>query len=197
VSAEHPQLVRALIIGDSPFAIEDHPADEQNHRAMNVLWHSLAGRPVEEIDAALRDMPITVPGNADARRAEDVFGIDSLWFAFQSWNLHVLDPDVLGTVLEGPTAVRAGYDFDLLLPQITCPVLILQADPASGGLLRDEDVAHALALLPNATRTRLTGIGHELHGPPGQTPRVHDAMTSFLDGLPTAPANQSPEHRVQ
>jgi hypothetical protein len=76
-------------------------------------------------------------------------------------------------------------------------VLILQADPDAGGLLRDEDVAHALALLPNATRTRLTGIGHELHGPPGQTPRVHDAMTSFLDGLPTAPANQSPEHSEQ
>jgi pimeloyl-ACP methyl ester carboxylesterase len=183
VAAKHPQLMCALIIGDVPLSIEDHPTEAQPLQAMNVLWHSLAGRPVAEIDAALRDMPITAPPGASERRAEDVFGVGNPWFAFQAWNLHVLDPGVLATVLEGPAAVRAGYDFDLLLPRITCPVLLLQADPDLGGLLRDEDVAHALTLLPNATHVRLTGIGHELHGPPDQAQLVLDAMTPFLSRL--------------
>lgn len=185
VAAEHPNLLRALIIGDVPIAIEDHPTEEEPLQAMNILWHSLAGHPVDETDAALRDMPIVASPGAPARRAEDAFGADNPWFAFQAWNLHVLDPGVLATVLEGPAAVRAGCDFDLLLPEITCPVLLLQADPAAGGLLTDEDVAHARALLPNATHIRLTGIGHKLHGPPGQAQRVLDALEPFLDGLPS------------
>lgn len=109
-----------------------------------------------------------------------MFGADNPWFAFQTRNLHVLDPNVLANVLEGPAAVRAGRDFDRLLPKITCPALILQADPAAGGLLTDEDVAHALALLPNATHVRIAGIDHTLHGPPGQAQRVLDAIKIFL-----------------
>ena len=45
VAAEHPELVRALIVGDAPLSTDDHPTEEPGHRAMNVLWHELAGRP--------------------------------------------------------------------------------------------------------------------------------------------------------
>ena len=182
-AAEHPGLVRALIVGDAPLSIEVHPTEEANHRAMNVLWHRLAGRPVGEIVPALKAMPIPVPGAAPPVPAREVMGEESPWFAYQATNLHLLDPGMLGAVLEGPDVMLAGYDPEILLPKIACPVLLLQADPARGGLLRDEEVARGLRLLPRGSHVRLTGIGHELHGPPSQVPAVLEAITPFLDSV--------------
>ncbi len=72
-----------------------------------------------------------------------------------------------------------GYEPEALLPAITCPVLILQGDPAAGGLLSDREVERALRLLPRPTHLRLEGIGHELHGVHPE--RVLAAMGPFLD----------------
>src|SRR5439155_9457822 len=35
-----------------------HATEEPDHRAQNVLWHRLAGRPANEIEPTLREMPI-------------------------------------------------------------------------------------------------------------------------------------------
>jgi pimeloyl-ACP methyl ester carboxylesterase len=183
MAAEHPDLVRALIVGDAPLSTSGHVTDEPMHRAMNVLWHSLAGKPTPEIVSALKAMPVMVPGEEAPKRAADVFGERSPWFAFQATNLHQLDPGVLEAVLEGPEHMLAGYDPDRLLPAIHCPVLLVQADPQAGGLLRDEEVQMALRLLANGTHVHLPGIGHELHGPPEQASRVLDAIAPFLEGV--------------
>jgi pimeloyl-ACP methyl ester carboxylesterase len=116
------------------------------------------------------------------KRAGDVFGEDSPWFLFQAENLHLLDPGMLDTVLAGPETLLEGYDGERLLPAISCPVLILQADPTRGGM-PDEDVEAALRLLPRGHHVRLEGIGHELHGPPGQEQEVLRAITPFLERL--------------
>ena len=102
VAAEHPGLVRALIVGSAPLSMADHPTEEKTHKAMNVLWHSLAGKPATEIVPALRAMPVQIPGEPVPRPAGTVLGADSPWFAHQAKNLHQLDPDVLQAVLEGP-----------------------------------------------------------------------------------------------
>ncbi len=80
-AAMQPGLFRAVIHGDVQFSRDDHPpkADEDNlqyklHMAQNELWHRLAGRPVAEIAAALRDMPVFVPGTEEPVRAGDMFG---------------------------------------------------------------------------------------------------------------------------
>jgi pimeloyl-ACP methyl ester carboxylesterase len=74
----------------------------------------------------------------------------------------------------------SGYDPEWLLPAIRCPVLLLQADPRAGGLLRDADVQMGSRLLADSVHVRLPGIGHELHGPPDQAPRVVEAISPFL-----------------
>lgn len=181
VAALHPGLVRAVVVGDVPFSAEDHPTEEPGHRAMNELWRRLAGRPAAEIAGALRDMPVPVPGAGTAVRAGDAFGEDNPWFGFQADNLHRLDPGVLAAVLEGPEIMLEGYEPEVLLPAITCPVLILQADPATGGLLTDREVERALRLLPRPTHLRLDGIGHELHGL--HPARIAEAIGPFLDAV--------------
>ena len=98
VAAEQPGLVRALIVGDAPLSVVGHPTEEETHKAMNVLWQSLAGKPTAEIAPALRAMSVRVPGDSAPRTASDVFGAESPWFAHQSENLHQLDPDVLRAV---------------------------------------------------------------------------------------------------
>jgi pimeloyl-ACP methyl ester carboxylesterase len=181
LAAEHPELVRALIVGDAPLSCERHATEHPAHRAQNELWHRLAGRPAAEIETALRAMPVPVPGEADLRPAQEVLGEHSPYFAHQSESLHQLDPDMLAAVLAGPHVMLAGYDPQRLLPAITCPVLLLQADPYQGGVLRDDEVALGLRLLPQASHRRLDGLGHPLHAV--DPPRVLEAIIPFLDSL--------------
>src|SRR5262249_27012067 len=147
-----------------------HPGEAPTHRAQNELWHSLVGKPEAEIALAMRATPVTVPGDPTPHTAGETFGDDSPWFAHQARSLHQLDPDVLAAVLAGPDVMLEGYEPELLLPRITCPVLLLQADPTIDNVLSDDQVAQALRLLPNAAHVQLTGIGHPLHAPPSGTP---------------------------
>jgi pimeloyl-ACP methyl ester carboxylesterase len=182
VAGLHPGLVRAVIVGDAPLSTDNHPTEVVAHRQMNLLWHSLSGRPPAEVVAALKEMPVPSREGAPGR-ADDVFGEDNPWFEFQAQNLNLLDPGVLAAVLEGPQFMLRGYKPEQLLPAISCPVLLLQADAAFGGMLRDEEVEMGLRLLPAASHVRLQGIGHELQGPPEQASRVFEAISPFLASL--------------
>lgn len=184
LAARYPQLAGAVIVGDAPFSKEDHPTEEPLHRARNELWRDLAasGMSVDEIAAALRDMLVPVLGQEGPRRAGEVFGENSPWFRFRAESLSLLDPGMLDAVLAGPDVMLEGYEAKDILPKVSCPVLILQADPERGGL-QDYTVEQALALLPHASRVRLEGVGHELHGPPDQVPAVVAAITPFLESV--------------
>jgi len=181
VVAHRPDLVRAIIHGDVPFSKHHHPVtDPDLHRAQNELWHRLSGRPVDEIEVALRDMQVR---GADGKpvRAEDEFGQDSPWFAFHALNLHRLDPDMLAAVLAGDDVMLDGYDPETLLPAIPCPVLILQADVTAGGMMSDEEVELGLKLLPDPRVVTLNGIDHSLHATHAQ--EILDAITPFLSDV--------------
>src|SRR5438552_2900185 len=58
LAAQHPEVVRAVVVGDAPLSRNQHATEEPDHRAQNVLWHRLAGRPANEIEPTLREMPI-------------------------------------------------------------------------------------------------------------------------------------------
>lgn len=49
-----------------------------------------------------------------------------------------------------------------LLPKITQPFLLLQADPAAGGALSDAMAQRARSLLPRAEFVRFPGSGHNI-----------------------------------
>jgi len=188
VAAQHPALVRALIVGDAPLSPDRSPTERPEHRAQNELWQRLAGRPQSEIEAALREMPIFEPGEARPRPAREVMGEDSPWFAFQAEALNLLDPRTLTELLAGPEELLAGYDPEVLLPAIACPVLLLQADPELGATLTDDDVDLGLRLLRHASHVRLDGVDHALHGRLEQTQRVLDAIAPFLRDQDPMPA---------
>jgi pimeloyl-ACP methyl ester carboxylesterase len=180
LAAQYPELVRALIVGDAPLSTNDHATEHPAHRAQNTLWHTLAGRPVDEIEPALQAMPVPVPGQPELRPASEVLGADSPYFAHQSVSLHQLDPDMLAAVLAGPSIMLEGYEPETLLPAIACPVLLVQADPLLGNALSDHDLALGRRLLRNVMYVRLKGLGHPVHAI--QPVRLAELFEAFLTG---------------
>ena len=75
--------------------------------------------------------------------------------------VRVMDPAVMEEFRAGTLA----DDFrpEAVLPQVRCPVLLLQADPAEGGLMTDSDVALGRRLLPDVAHVKFMGVGHGLH----------------------------------
>jgi pimeloyl-ACP methyl ester carboxylesterase len=164
-AAECTHLVRAVINGDSPLAIDVLRAHLAESRPRTARWRDLAGhdRSVAAIAAALRDVPTPMPGRAGLVRTADWLGEENPWFDTMAESLHRLDPDMLTAVVDQFEEMHAGYDLETLLPRLTCPILLLQADPAEGGMLTDDEVARARELSPAVDHVRFTGLGHALH----------------------------------
>ena len=67
-----------------------------------------------------------------------------------------------------------------VLPAIRCPVLLLQADPGAGGVMSDDDVARATALLAQPHHVRLPNTDHHLFH--RKEPALQ-ALDAFLERL--------------
>jgi pimeloyl-ACP methyl ester carboxylesterase len=161
-----PDLVRALIVGDAPLDAATRGKFMREQHGKNAAWRALSGgtRPVEEIERRLGDAP---EGSSTLR---EIFGEGSPIVRDLAERLYLHDPVMLGMLIEDYDNVAAGYDMETVLPAILCPVLLIQADPAAGGALTDEDVQWALPLLANPTHMRFSGMDHALlydhKGPP-------------------------------
>src|SRR5258708_27092974 len=109
-----------------------------------------------------------------------IFGEDNRWFRDMAENLRLHDTDMLSAVIEFEH-MHSGFDYERLLPLITCPVLIIQGNPTLGGLLTNEEIEHAMILLPHATVANMETVGHPLHTQ--QKEPVLRANKAFLEVL--------------
>ncbi len=172
-----PNLVRALIVGDAPLDAATWGQIMRDQRGKNAAWRALSGgtHTVEEIERLLGDAP---EGNSTLR---EIFGEGSPIIHDLAERLYLHDPDMLGMLIEDYENVAAGYDMETMLPAILCPVLLIQADPAAGGALADEEVQRALPLLLDSTHMRFSGMDHALLYDPKGPPMV--AVNAFLSQL--------------
>jgi pimeloyl-ACP methyl ester carboxylesterase len=181
VAAQAPGDVRAVVVGDSPLTRRtDSSAHRDRTRARNAAWRDLAGGKlsIAEIAEVLKDAPTEVPGQDEPVTMREKHGEDSSVFAWVATNLYYNDPDMLTAVLDG--TMTAGYEMEKVLPAIRCPVLLLQADPAAGGVMTDAEVERALPLLAHPRHVRLEQTGHALLI--SKEP-VLRAMVEFLESL--------------
>jgi pimeloyl-ACP methyl ester carboxylesterase len=70
---------------------------------------------------------------------------------------------MLGALLDRFEVTTAGYEMNTVLPAIKCPVLLLQADPAAGGVMTEAEVEQAMPLLAQPSHARLEGVSHVFH----------------------------------
>jgi pimeloyl-ACP methyl ester carboxylesterase len=166
VAAQAGATVRGVIVGDAPLSAARWLTRLLPTRPRLEEWYRLAcaHRSAAPIAEALKESPIEVPGQEDPLPARMVFGDDSAWFAWMATNLAQLDPASLAVLIHDAERFVEGYALEALLPAIDCPVWLLQADPAAGGLMHDDEVRLAQRLSPWVRHQQLAGVGHPLHG---------------------------------
>jgi pimeloyl-ACP methyl ester carboxylesterase len=165
VAAQFPDGVRAVAVGDAPLTSQTFQATFHQSRDRMLAWRDLAGgqKSFDEVVDALKDAPIKVPGRGGYVPMREVAGEDAPVYTFLATDLQQNDPDMLTALLDRYETTVAGYEMNSVLPNIQCPVLLLQADPTAGGLMTDREVELALPLLDRSQHLRLKGISHILH----------------------------------
>jgi pimeloyl-ACP methyl ester carboxylesterase len=159
-----PEKVRAVIFGDASLDLEYHAQVMGGKGTVrHFAWkRSLAGRPVEEL------VPILAARGVPAGEAEEI---------------SQLDPAVMEYHAEGRQREFLEGIQSVDLAQIDCPVLLLQGNPALGGLLTDGEVVQAKQLMPQVTHVRFEHAGHDLGIWQGEPSPVVDVISHFLEAL--------------
>ncbi|MGH8901557.1 MAG: alpha/beta fold hydrolase [Egibacteraceae bacterium] len=192
LAARHPRLVRALVIGDAPVDPHRLHAHISSQRPMTFRWQQLAasGMGSQAIARELEVLPIR-SGQAELVAAREVFGSGHPWFAQMGAALATHDPDFLAAVIDRFWDTHRALDPAHLLPRLACPVLVLQADAAAGGLFTDADVELLRRFVAVPVEVIwLSGVGHGLQL---QAPEViASALDVTLRALLSRTANDIP-----
>ena len=181
VAAQYPEGVQALVVGDAPLSRQAWWNGLLPSLDRLRAWQTLCGgqKSVPEIIEALKDSPTEVPGKSHPMPLREVYGENSPVYDWVANNLYLGDPDMLTSILDRFDDTARGYEMDVLLPAIPCPVLLMQADPKAGGVMTDADIQQAWPLLARPNHVRLEGVSHILHN---ENPHVVvKALRDFFD----------------
>lgn len=183
LASHHPELVRALILGDNRIIVGHmhHPM----YKALFSGLRDLARRSgtVDEIAEGIGKIELPAPGS-DADSAEIITisqlpGNDKAYLTRWARCVQQADPDTYDMVLDGSSL--EGWNGETVLRGIACPTLLLQGTRKLGGLMSDEDVELAKRVLPNPAHVQFENLGHALFIQ--QPEPVLKAVTSFLESL--------------
>jgi pimeloyl-ACP methyl ester carboxylesterase len=171
--------VKAVILEDPPFETVGSRLRETVFYSQFLGMRPLAGSKADAADVAraLGEIELTTPGTGRKSRLGDLR--DAVALRFGARCLKQVDPDVFAPLIAGEWL--KGYDLDGILKRVTCPVLLLQADMAAGGMLTDSDAGRLETQLADCTRIKLTGAGHLIHWM--QTGTTLRLVTAFLESL--------------
>jgi pimeloyl-ACP methyl ester carboxylesterase len=175
-AAEAPAAVRAVML-------EDPPYHTMGRRVREGPWHSVfvgmrevarRGGPLREMVSALAAVrvPRADGGGMSLGEIRDPTSI-----RFGAACLSKVDPEVLTPPVDG--AWLDGHDYAKAFAAVRRPALLMQADPAAGGAMSDEDADLAQSLMGDCTRVRLGGVGHQAHW--GDTAGVMRLVHGFLE----------------
>ncbi len=169
IAAEHPELVKGLILGDSSLK-KPVPSDR-----MKTAFGGLV-KLIEEQK--------TYQNIYETLKKADPEGFDPTFGLYRAKTLSQLDPALLRSIIDNGLDLGSpgnhfyGYHPEEHLKHIHCPVLILQAEH---GMLSDEEVKHALEVLPEAYHIRLKDVPHEFLAKPVEP--LMKALLSFLEAI--------------
>ncbi|MEZ4621334.1 MAG: alpha/beta hydrolase [Caldilineaceae bacterium] len=76
---------------------------------------------------------------------------------------------------------KAGLTVETLVTGVVCPVLLVQCNPALGGMLDDETAQYMVELLPDCIHLYRPDVGHDI--PTTQPAPLAKMVTDFLEIL--------------
>lgn len=147
VASTWPQIVRALVLEDTPLYVATEPPEEPVRKAAKEMRDILGtARSADDL------MPILALRNPEMEPAvvRDLAA-----------TLIRVDPGLFTSNAEGKPPWDC--DLDALLDNVNCPVLVIEADPSRSPWSRDGDWTRASKHLKTARRLRLSGVSHEIH----------------------------------
>jgi pimeloyl-ACP methyl ester carboxylesterase len=179
VAFHHPELVRALILGDNMIVARrlHNPMYKALFSGLRDLARTEAS--VEQIADGIGKIVLPIPGTEESVTICELPGNDEAYLLSWARCVQHADPDTYEMTLDGSSL--EGWDGEAVLRRITCPTLLLQASTELGGLMSDADVALATQLLPHHTHVKFRNLGHALFIQ--QPEPVLRAVTNFLESL--------------
>lgn len=179
VAAELPDRVRGIILEDPPFHTMGNriPGTAWQAQFLGMRDAARKGGSTEEMAETLAEIRLPSAGGGFKRLGELR---DRASLAWSAQCLAQLDPEVLTPVIEGRWL--DGYEFPPAHNRISCPALLLQADPGAGGALTDADAETVLETLADCRHLRFPGCGHNLHRDHPEA--VLRAVADFADSWP-------------
>jgi pimeloyl-ACP methyl ester carboxylesterase len=173
-AADHAN-VSALIVGDAMITPSNLSAiyDSIFSQFYQLL---LACHSVEELARGIGRIQVHLPGIRELIHLDEIPG--NTHNNLLAWARTAIrtDPDCLRMTVD--RTAHADWNPEKILPRITCPVLLLQANPEFDALLSDHDLALAMRLLPRASHVKFPLLGHALFLQ--QAKPVLNAVTPFL-----------------
>jgi pimeloyl-ACP methyl ester carboxylesterase len=154
-----------VAVGDAPLSGKTWHKILRESRDRVAAWRELSGgqKPLESLIELLKDAPVETPGKPGSVPMRELMDEDSPVFGWLANNMVQNDPDMLTALLDRFETTAAGYEMEIVLPAIQCPVLLLQADPTTGGLMTEAEIEEALSLLAQPHHVRLEGVSHVFH----------------------------------
>jgi pimeloyl-ACP methyl ester carboxylesterase len=179
VANDHPELVRALILGDNIIVARrlDSPMYETLFSGLRDLAASKLT--AEEIADGIGKIELPMPGSNVPVKIRNLPGNDDAYLLSWASCVRNADPGTYAMTLDGSSF--EAWDGEAALHGITCPTLLLQANAKLGGLMSDADVALAKRLLPHPTHVKFDDLGHHLFIQ--QPEPVLKVVTNFLESL--------------
>jgi pimeloyl-ACP methyl ester carboxylesterase len=159
-AAEAPARVDAVVLEDPPFRTM---GDRIAHSPLLSYFRAvqpLAGSPLT-VAALSRTLASLLVEAADGSIVPLSTLRDASSLRFLASCLRRVDPRVLEPIVAGEWL--DGYDWRKCAAALPCPALVIQCDPAQGGMLTNEDAAALDSLIPDCTLVRLNGVGHQAH----------------------------------
>ncbi|HVO64169.1 MAG TPA: alpha/beta hydrolase [Terriglobales bacterium] len=178
VAANVPELVRAIIVGDSVLSRTALAHSMYQELFAGLLKIVSDGGSAVDMERRLAKLEIRVPGLPEPIPIGDLPGNDS---DLQEWAncLQMLDPTAIQSTIEGRTF--SDFDSDGVLSNIRCSVLILQANPELGGLMSDGAVERIKEHVHRVEVVRFRLLGHALHLQRAEP--VIEAVQNFLSSI--------------
>lgn len=179
LAAQYPELVNGIIVGDSPLNFE-YLKNNQEFLKLVHSMNKIADSDTHPLDKVtdIGEMSIDLPDNKGQIQYKDMVGTNRLFD--MALYLTMRDAGFMKYGEENIDLLISEFNPKIILPNVKCPVLLIQANPSLGGIMTSKEVEMALNLLPTVYHTYIENTGHDIHE---DQITVLKLITSFLNIL--------------